>query len=695
MNTTLSFATANDEYRSRGVHLIGVATPTPNAPLYARSWALVVGIDRYRGNGGGPLIFHGNAEFRGLSNAKKDAEAVAALLRDEFAFEEVKELCDEQATKAEIEKQLKVVLRDSTQKDDRVVIFFAGHGHTQKVDHGGDVGHLLTFGAQDISQAISMDDLRNWLKLIPAKHIFLILDCCFSGSVAFTEPFTAQRIREGGDYLQALTNSSSWQVLTAGRADETVADSGVSPGHSAFTASLLAGLRGAADPNRDGVITASSLAEYVKKQVINETQHLGGRQEPVFRQLLNGETGEVLFLTRRRRLQDKLNRSLLKAIHETALPDSVVSGAYVAVGQIQGRTSDLDAPTPAAILSQLWNWDGSSNTHSPILRFVNELALQHPAIAAQCAEWRTQALAEPALGLRWPGVPIPQAAPKTDYGKTLPFLTVSLDPMDPSPGVPPQSKSYRLNIYFWHTQANIGDEKICTLGQAKAEVDRVIRQEIGLNYSDQATQLAVEFCLPLELLSDAVDRWPKKKGGMGSVALGIDHPVIIRSIDGLRSDSRRPYWQQKWDSFKKALHDDHAPHLLPPICRVHDYTPSSIYNHYQLSNTHCLGLTEMPPPQWGVPTPLTELLEAGIPIALWPRTFGADETGEEQIHQALQALFEDGPVKTLPDRMRRARSESTDGDLTRHLVLFWDDFDRIPPAYRELEEEAFTDSNLN
>ena len=105
---------------------------------------------------------------------------------------------------------------------------------------------------------------------------------------------------------------------------------------------------------------------------------------------------------------------------------------------------------------------------------------------------------------------------------------------------------------------------------------------------------------------------------MGSVALGVDHPVAVRSIDGLKSISRRPYWQQKWESFKACRHT-HPSQMLPAICRGHEYQPGSIYNHYHQSAVHCLGLTDTPPTQLNRRTPLAELLEAGIPIAIWPR----------------------------------------------------------------------------
>jgi hypothetical protein len=70
------------------------------------------------------------------------------------------------------------------------------------------------------------------------------------------------------------------QVLTAGKADEVVADSGGPlPNHSIFTGHLIEGLRGKA-ATADGVITASGLMAYVYQRVANDknssqTPHYG------------------------------------------------------------------------------------------------------------------------------------------------------------------------------------------------------------------------------------------------------------------------------------------------------------------------------------------------------------------------------------------------------------------------------------
>jgi len=81
-------------------------------------------------------------------------------------------------------------------------------------------------------------------------------------------------------FLKDMMLRYSRQVLTAGKADEVVSDSGGPlPNHSVFTGHLIEGLRGKA-ATENGVITASSLMSYVYGKVANDknsnqTPHYG------------------------------------------------------------------------------------------------------------------------------------------------------------------------------------------------------------------------------------------------------------------------------------------------------------------------------------------------------------------------------------------------------------------------------------
>lgn len=82
------------------------------------------------------------------------------------------------------------------------------------------------------------------------------------------------------------------------------------------------------------------------------------------------------------------------------------------------------------------------------------------------------------------------------------------------------------------------------------------------------------------------------------------------------------------------------------------------------------------PPAWPAARtcPLNALLYSGVPVVAWSRA------GPGPAAAALSALFDQAPLGSLPDRVRRARLEAADDDHPgRHLTLLWDDPDRLPP----------------
>ena len=233
---------------------------------YSNSWALVIGINKYK-------------YAPPLGYAVNDAEAIADILERKFNFPKsnISLLVDEGATIDTIKKSFSEYTNEKkVGPDDRLLVFYAGHGHTMKGKRG-EVGFLVPIegNPNDISTLIRWDELTRGSDLIPAKHIFFLMDACYGG-LAFLRSPSFGSMRFLGDMLKRYTR----QVLTAGKADETVADgSGVLPGHSIFTAHLINALEGSAS-TQEGVITASGVMAYVYDHVANDqyshqTPHYG------------------------------------------------------------------------------------------------------------------------------------------------------------------------------------------------------------------------------------------------------------------------------------------------------------------------------------------------------------------------------------------------------------------------------------
>ncbi|WP_457318923.1 polysaccharide deacetylase family protein [Stenotrophomonas sp. P5_B8] len=243
---------------------------------YEKSWAIVVGIDDY-------------AKWPKLEYASHDAQAIADTLTGQFGFpsSQVIVLKNQQATRNNILAAFHDRLADDrTGRNDRVFVFFAGHGATRRLASGRDLGYIIPVDSDPnefATDAIAMTDIQNIAESMQAKHVMFVMDACYSG-LGLT--------RGGGSssaFLRENARRSARQMLTAGGADQQVADSGPN-GHSVFTWVLLQALAGKGDLNGDGLITGTELAAYVAPAVSAVS-----RQTPAFGSLPGSQGGEFVF----------------------------------------------------------------------------------------------------------------------------------------------------------------------------------------------------------------------------------------------------------------------------------------------------------------------------------------------------------------------------------------------------------------
>ena len=244
-------------------------------PSYDQSWALVIGVNTY---------LHATP----LEVARADAESIRdALIRHcKFPRRNVCTLLDKQATRARIME--KFLSYESLGPDDRLVFFFAGHGSTVQSPRG-PIGYLVPVDGKlhDKSSLIRWDDLTRNADIIPAKHILFIMDACYSG-------LAIQRTSSSGErrFVSDMLQRPSRQFITAGKADETVADGGGRTGNnSIFTGYLLEGLSGAA-ADEEGVITASNLMNFAYRKVATDSR---SKQTPHFGHV-DGDGDFILWL---------------------------------------------------------------------------------------------------------------------------------------------------------------------------------------------------------------------------------------------------------------------------------------------------------------------------------------------------------------------------------------------------------------
>jgi len=161
--------------RDIGVTAPGEPEKTELQSLYTDSWAVVIGINDYR------LV-------PALAYAIPDAEDVSTALIDVgFDRRRITTLLDSEATRQNIQDVLSVDMAERTGKNDRLFVFFAGHGHDSPAPSGRPMGYIMPFDGDPrylASRCIPMNEVETWNELIPAKHILYVMDCCYSGLAA-------------------------------------------------------------------------------------------------------------------------------------------------------------------------------------------------------------------------------------------------------------------------------------------------------------------------------------------------------------------------------------------------------------------------------------------------------------------------------------------------------------------------------
>jgi peptidoglycan/xylan/chitin deacetylase (PgdA/CDA1 family)/uncharacterized caspase-like protein len=308
-----------------------------------RNWAVVIGIDDY-------------AKWPRLQYATADATSVREVLVDKLGFapDHIVALFDKDATRANILSTLNTKMsRQAIGDADQIFVFFAGHGATRKLASGRSLGYIIPVDAdpdQTATEAIAMTDIQNIAESLGARHVFFVMDACYSG---------LGLARGGADrFLQDNARRVGRQMLTAGGADQMVADGGPG-GHSVFTWTLLQALDGKADTNGDGILTATEIAAYVAPSVAKISL-----QTPAFGSLPGSEGGDFVFARAKPKeyLTEAstqlpadalaLNAQLKRAAAEPTAP--------VTVTNLEGR-SEVLKPAEAIVVSDRQRAEAANN----------------------------------------------------------------------------------------------------------------------------------------------------------------------------------------------------------------------------------------------------------------------------------------------------------------------------------------------
>jgi hypothetical protein len=235
----------------------------PGGISLGRFHALVIGNDAY-------------SSLPRLLTAVHDANSVAETLRDAYGFN-VTLLLD--ATREQIILAFDKLRGMLTERDD-LLIYYAGHGY---LDTAAERGYWLPVDAHADTRVhwLSTTEITDTLKAMTARHVMVISDSCYAGTLVRNGNANLKTGAERNAYLARIVQKRARMALTSGGL-EPVLDGGGGK-HSVFAKALLAVLqenRGVLDGQqlflnirRLVVVNSPQTPEY---SVIRETGHDGG-----------------------------------------------------------------------------------------------------------------------------------------------------------------------------------------------------------------------------------------------------------------------------------------------------------------------------------------------------------------------------------------------------------------------------------
>lgn len=177
------------------------AAPTGSGQRYA----LVIANQNYK-------------HWEKLDTPVADGKAVAELLSKRFGFETTV-LTD--ATRRQVLTALNQ-LRAKADSQDEVLVYYAGHGEMDAVTARGY--WIPVDGEQkNLTQWISVIDVTDQLAAMQARHVLVIADSCYSGTLSGS---LVQRV---DDALNDQAQRSAWDRLSRQRARVAITSGGLEP----------------------------------------------------------------------------------------------------------------------------------------------------------------------------------------------------------------------------------------------------------------------------------------------------------------------------------------------------------------------------------------------------------------------------------------------------------------------------------
>lgn len=234
---------------------------------YQNAVALIVGVENYPDSPDSPFSANDAAVFQRYASTALGVDP-----------KRVKVLVNQEATRLGILRAVDFWMRSEVDAETRVYFYYSGHGLSSP---NGETGYLVPVDGDPAyltESGISLENLFTRIDVLKPKEIIAFLDSCYSGQT-----------KSGGTLLAGARPISMKPTskLVVPNATIFSASSGVelansdpSKAHGLFSFYLMKGLEGAADTNKDGIISAQELLSYTRQATLKDSVKMKRPQTP-------------------------------------------------------------------------------------------------------------------------------------------------------------------------------------------------------------------------------------------------------------------------------------------------------------------------------------------------------------------------------------------------------------------------------
>ncbi|WP_442499623.1 caspase family protein [Methylobacter sp. sgz302048] len=241
---------------------------------FGRFYALIIGINDYK-------------QLPALQTSVNDAKAVDEVLRTRYGYQ-TRLLIN--VTQHQIMTAFDDLRKELTEKDS-LLIYYAGLGEIDKNDQSA---YWLPSDAEkaNIATWLSNHNVAQQLSILPAKHILVIADSCYSGimtktSIAHLPEDASDKKRK--KWLKLMNSRKGRTVITSGSV-KPIPDSNVSS-HSVFASAFLKALN-----DNTGLLEDYELYRMASGKVKQSASQIGFQQSPQYSAMQHaGHEGSPFF----------------------------------------------------------------------------------------------------------------------------------------------------------------------------------------------------------------------------------------------------------------------------------------------------------------------------------------------------------------------------------------------------------------